>query len=297
VDAASVIRLIVLSAIWGGSFLFMRIAAPVLGTVVLAEVRGILASLFLLIVGWALRRPLDARRHWKHFLILGLVNSALPFLLFSFAAQTLSASVMSILNATAPIWGAIIGALWTRRVPSGPTALGLLLGVAGVALLVGTDQLTLQPGAAAAIAAALLGALSYGIATNYAKSATAVEPFANALGSMWAAAILVAPAIPFAPPVASPGAGVMAAAAALGIVCSGMAYLLYFRLVKDMGATSALTVTFLIPVFGVLWGNLFLSEAVRWNTIVGAGIIIVGTALATNFNLLALMRQRAGRRA
>ena len=296
-DAASFIRLVVLSAIWGGSFLFLRIAAPVFGPVVLTELRAAFAALFLLIVGWTLRRPLDAGKHWKHFLILGLFNSALPFLLFSFAAKTLSASVMSILNATAPIWGAIIGALWMRQSPSGRTVLGLLLGVAGVSLLVGGDQLTVQPGATTAIAAALLATFSYGIATNYAQTATAVEPFANAHGSMWAAAILVAPATPFSPLVASPGAGVIAAAVALGIVCSGMAYQIYFRLVKDVGATSALTVTFLIPVFGVLWGSLFLSEVVRWNTIVGAGVIIAGTALVTNFNPLALMRQKASDRA
>ena len=296
-DAASFIRLFALSAIWGGSFLFMRIAAPVLGPAVLTELRVASAALFLLVVGWTLRRPLEAGQHWKHFLILGLFNAALPNLLFSFAAKTLSASVMSILNATAPIWGAIIGALWMRQPPSGRTVLGLLLGVAGVGLLVGADRLSLQPGAATAIVAALLGAFSFGIATNYARTATAVEPFANAHGSMWAAAILVAPAIPFSPLVASPGAGVMAAAVALGIVCSGVAYLLYFRLIKDVGATSALTVTFLIPVFGVLWGSLFLSEAVRWNTIVGAGIIIVGTALVTNFNPLALLRRQAAGRA
>jgi len=296
-DTASFIRLVVLSAIWGGSFLFLRIAAPVLGPVILAELRAAFAALFLLIVAWTLRKPLDAGKHWKHFLILGLFNSALPFLLFSFAAKTLTASVMSILNATAPIWGAIIGAVWMRQSPSGRTMLGLLLGVAGVSLLVGGDQLTVQPGATTAIAAALLAAFFYGIATNYAKTATAVEPFANAHGSMWAAAILIAPATPFSPLIASPGAGVIAAAAALGIVCSGMAYLLYFRLIKDVGATSALTVTFLIPVFGVLWGSLFLSEAVRWNTIVGAGIIIVGTALVTNFNPLALMRKKAAGRA
>src|SRR3990172_10369345 len=179
-DAASFIRLFALSAIWGGSFLFMRIAAPVLGPAVLTELRVASAALFLLIVAWTLRKPLDAGKHWKHFLILGLFNSALPFLLFSFAAKTLTASVMSILNATAPIWGAIIGAVWMRQSPSGRTMLGLLLGVAGVGLLVGGDQLTAQPGATSAIAAALLAAFFYGIAPNYSKTATAVEPFANA---------------------------------------------------------------------------------------------------------------------
>ena len=293
-DAASFIRLVVLSAIWGSSFLFMRIAVPVLGPVVLTELRVAFAALFLAIVGWILRRPLHAGRHWKHFLILGLFNSALPFLLFNFAAQTLSASLMSILNATAPIWGAIIGAVWMRRFPSGQTVLGLLMGVAGVSLLVGFDPVILQPGADLAVAAALLASVLYGIVTNYAKRAIAAEPFANAHGSMWAAAILVAPATPFAPLAASPGAGVLAAAVTLGIVCSGMANLLYFRLIKDVGATPALTVTFLIPVFGVLWGRLFLSEALHWNTVAGAGIIIVGTALVTNFNPLVMMRRKAG---
>lgn len=292
-DVASSFRLVVLSAIWGASFLFLRIAAPVLGPVLLTESRLIFGALFLFVVGTALRRPIDAAKHWKHFLVLGLFNSALPFLLFSFAATALPASVMSILNATAPIWGAVIAAVWTRRLPSGQTVLGLLLGVAGVGLLVGFDQLTVQPGVTTAIEAALLAAFSYGIATNYAKAAKAVEPFANAHGSMWAAAILVAPVATYSPPMASPGAGVIAAAAALGIVCSGGGYLLYFRLIKDVGATSALTVTFLIPVFGVLWGSLFLAEAVRWNTIAGAGIVIAGTAVVTNFNPLALMRRKA----
>ena len=281
-DRASFFRLVLLSAIWGGSFLFMRIAAPVLGPVVLTELRVALAAVFLAIVGWMLRRPLDALRHWKHFLVLGLFNSALPFLLFSFAAQTLSASVMAILNATAPIWGAIIGAVLMRRLPSGQTVVGLVMGVAGVSLLVGLDPLTLEPGAGLAVAAALLASFLYGMVTNYAKRATGVEPFANAHGSMWVAAILVAPAIPFSPPVAPPGAGVIAAAVALGVVCSGMAYQLYFRLIRDVGATSALTVTFLVPVFGVLWGKLFLSEAVHWNMVVGAVVIIFGTALVSN---------------
>ncbi|OGA19085.1 MAG: hypothetical protein A3H32_00805 [Betaproteobacteria bacterium RIFCSPLOWO2_02_FULL_63_19] len=292
-DAASFARLIALSAIWGGSYLFMRIAAPVLGAVVLTALRVFFAALFLLIVGMVLRKRLEAHKHWKPFLILGLFNSALPFVLLGFAAKTLSASVLSILNATAPLWGAIIGAVWMRQIPSLRTVCGLLLGVAGVGVLVGGDRLSVQPGALEAIAAALLAAFSYSIATHYAKTVKGVEPFANAHGSMWAATILVAPATVFSSMNASPGPGALAAALTLGIVCSGFGYLLFFRLVKDVGATSTLTVTFLIPVFGVLWGTLFLAEAVRWNTIAGAAIIIVGTGLVTNFNPRALMRRRA----
>ena len=289
----SLARLLALSAIWGASFLFMRMGAPVLGPTWLIGSRVLLAALFLALVGAVLRKPLDARRNALHYLVLGLFNSALPFLLFAIAARTLSASLLSILNATAPIWGAVIGALWTRSALPARSLLGLALGVAGVALLVGFDPSTLRQGAPLAIALGLAATLSYGVATNYAKSARKVDPFANAHGSMWAATLLIAPLAPFAPPVAMPDTTIALAVIALGIVCSGIAYLLYFRLVADIGAASALTVTFLVPVFGVLWGHLFLGEPLGWNTLVGALVVIVGTALVTGFSPATLLRRPA----
>ena len=289
--AASLVRLLALSAIWGASFLFMRMGAPVLGPVLLIGCRVLSAALFLAVVGALLRKPLDARRHAVHYLVLGLFNSALPFLLFAFAARTLSASLLSILNATAPIWGAVIGAAWTRTALSAKSLLGLALGVAGVALLVGFDPSTLREGAPLAIALALAASFSYGIATNYAKSAKKVEPFANAHGSMWGATLLIAPAVPFAPPTSMPTATIALAVLALGVLCSGVAYLLYFRLIADIGAASALTVTFLVPVFGVLWGHAILGEPLGWNTLAGAAIVIVGTALVTGFSVNALFRR------
>jgi drug/metabolite transporter (DMT)-like permease len=284
VDAASLFRLIALAAIWGASFLFTRISVPILGPTLLVEWRMGLAALLLGGISLLFNRRLDVKAHWKYFLVLGLFNSALPFLLFGFAAQTVSASLLSILNATAPIWGAIIAAVWTRHALSGKTIFGLCLGVAGVAILVGFDEVTLRPGAGVAIAAALCASFLYGIASTYAKAAKAVEPFANAHGSMWAAALLIAPAVPFFPASAVPGVGIMVAVLALGILCTGIAYLLYFRLVADLGAASALTVTFLIPVFGVLWGFLFLGEAVGWHTVAGSVTVIIGTALVTGFS-------------
>ena len=290
---ASLVRLLALSAIWGASFLFMRMGAPVLGPTLLIGCRVLFAAVFLAIVGAVLRKPLDVRRNAWHYLVLGLFNSALPFLLFAFAARTLSASLLSILNATAPIWGAVIGAVWTRTALPAKSLLGLALGVAGVALLVGVDPSTLRDGAPLAIALGLAASFSYGIATNYAKSARKVEPFANAHGSMWAATLMIAPAVPFAPPAATPTLAVALAVLALGVVCSGIAYLLYFRLVADLGAASALTVTFLIPVFGVLWGHAILGEPVGWNTAAGALVVIVGTALVTGFSAKALFRRPA----
>jgi drug/metabolite transporter (DMT)-like permease len=269
----------------------MRVGVPVLGPVLLIALRVGLAALFLCAVGLILNKRLNLRANWRHYLVLGLFNSALPFLLFAFAARTLSASLLSILNATAPIWGAVIGALWTRTALSPRAMLGLALGVAGVALLVGFDPSTLRAGAPLAIVLALAAAVSYGIATNYAKSARKVEPFANAHGSMWAATLLIAPALRFVPPAALPSLTIALAVLALGVVCSGIAYLLYFRLIADIGAASALTVTFLVPVFGVLWGHLFLGEPLGWNTAVGALVVIVGTALVTGFSPSALWRR------
>jgi len=282
-STASAARLLALAAIWGGSFLFMRIAAPVLGPVRLIAWRVVLAAAFLACLAWLWRRSPDARRHWRHYLILGACNSALPFLLFAFAAQTLSASLLSILNATAPIFAASIAALGARTLPAPRVVAGLFLGVAGVAILASFDAMMVEPGAVVALAAGLGGSVSYGIASIYAKAAPGVEPFANALGSMGAASVMLVPLVPFFPAHAAPGPLVVLSVAALGVLCSGVAYLLYFRLIADLGPASALTVTFLIPVFGVLWGALFLHESVGVHTLAGAVIVVVGTVLVTGF--------------
>jgi len=282
-SSANLFRLILLAAIWGGSFLFMRIAAPVLGAAVLIEFRVLAAAIFLAVIGVFLKKSLDWRQHWKHYFILGLFNSALPFLMFAFAARTLSASLLAVLNATTPLWGTLIGAIWTRHMVSPKVLLGLVMGACGVALLVGFDHISSKPGAGIAIAAVLFASFNYGIASNYAKQAKAVEPFANAHGSMWTSSILVLPALAFFPMQGEPTIGIAGAALALGILCSAIAYLIYFHLIQEVGPSSALTVTFLSPLFGILWGMLFLNETVGWYTFVGAAIVITGTALVTGF--------------
>jgi drug/metabolite transporter (DMT)-like permease len=224
--------------------------------------------------------------------VLGIFNAALPFMLFGFAALALTASVLSILNATAPIWGAIIGAVWLRQPLSSRTVLGLGLGVMGVGLIVGLDHVTAQPGAGLAITAVILATFCYGIATNYAKKLTSLDSFSNAHGSMWAASLFIVPALPFASISSTPSMGVMLAVVALGVICTGIAFLMYFRLIQDIGGTSTLTVTFLIPVFGILWGHLFLDEVVTVTMIAGSLIVIMGTALTTGFNPIALLKPR-----
>lgn len=290
-NVASFVRLLVLAAIRGGSFIFTRISSPVLGPVILIECRIGLAAIFLMIVAMFLHKPLTIKQHWRHYLTLGIFNGAAPLLLFAFAAQTLTASTLSILNATSPLWGAVIGAVWHRHLPNKRAVLGLLLGTLGVALVVGVNHLTDQHGAGIAIAAVLLAAFSYGIATNYAKVAKSVDSFANAHGSMWAAGLLIAPTVPFASVTMSPGPGIMLAVVALGIICTGVAFLLYFRLIQDIGGTSALTVTFLIPVFGILFGKIFLDEIITPGMIAGSCIILVGTAFVTGFNPAVLLQR------
>jgi len=280
---ANLLRLILLAAIWGGSFLFMRISAPVLGPAVLIELRVLFAALFLAGVGLVLKKRLHLRAHWKHYFILGFFNSALPFLLFAFAARTLSASVLSVLNATAPMWGALLGAVWSRQNVGLRSGAGLVLGTVGVALLVGFDHVAARPGAGIAVAAALLAAFSYSVASLYARSAKSVEPFANAHGTMWTSALMVLPVLPLFPIAGDFTPGIAAAVLALGVLCSGIAYILYFRLIEEVGTTSALTVTFLNPVFGILWGALFLHETIGWYTLLGSAIVLVGTALVTGF--------------
>lgn len=288
-SAGSIVRLLSLAAIWGASFLFMRLGVPELGPAWLMFGRVFTAALFLALAALAFKRQLPLRQYAGHFMLLSFFNTALPFLLFAYAAQTLTASLLAVLNATAPLWGALIGWVFFRQPMSGKLALGLLLGVSGVAILVGFDAMLADSAALVAIAAAAAAACCYGIATWYTRLAKPVPAFINAHGSMWAASLWLLPLLWIIPlPVSAPSTASLLAVLTLGIICTGVAYLLYFRLVQDLGATPTLTVTFLIPVFGVLWGHLFLQETVGWHTLFGAAIVIAGTMLVTGFSVSAL---------
>ncbi|GAB4171800.1 MAG: DMT family transporter [Rhodocyclaceae bacterium] len=281
-DSGNRIRLVVLSAIWGASFLFIRIAAPVLGAVPLMALRVAIAAVVLAAAARVVSRPLPLRGNARYFLMLGALNSALPFVLFAFAAKTLTASLMSILNATAPAFGALIAAVGARRLPSLRVSAGLVAGISGVAILAGGGSGAAQAAFLPAIAAVLAAACCYALAGFYARSAgAAVEPFCAAHGSMWAATLWLAPPALFLAPAGPIGNGVWIAVALLGAVCTAFAYALYFRLLRDVGPASALTVTFLIPVFGVLWGVIFLDEPLGWHMLAGAVLVLAGTAAVT----------------
>ncbi|HEU4352559.1 MAG TPA: DMT family transporter [Burkholderiales bacterium] len=269
-------RLVSLAAIWGASFLFNRITAPVLGPVLTAELRTLIAGLAL--AAWFTFSGFDPqwRRWWRQYIVVGILSSAVPFLLWAYAALALPAGLLSVLNATSPMWGALCSAFLLGERLHGKRILGLALGFFGVALVTrptGEDALYLP-----AIIGALAAAFCYGLAAAYMKRwASNVPSRGMAVGTQLVAGTLLIPFIPLWPPAVAPTPLIAASMLALGLVCGAIAYLLYFRLIADIGATGALTVTYLIPVFGVLWGAVFLGETVTLLMLAGVALVIAGT--------------------
>lgn len=281
-----VVELVLLAALWGASFLFMRLGAVDFGPLALVFLRvaGAAAVLWPLA---ALRGESAAlRRHWRAIAMVGIVNSAAPFLLYMVAVLVLSAGLASIFNATAPLWAAVVAWAWLGEQPSRSRLLGLAIGFAGVAGL-GLHNASFKTGAhgispALGTAACIAATLCYGVGANLAKRYLAgVPPLAVAAGSqLWAAAVTLPLAL-LAWPAVPPGPIAWAGVAALAFACTGLAYLLYFRLIAHAGPANAIAVTYLIPVFAVLWGAMFLGEQVTAAMVAGCGVILLGTALAT----------------
>lgn len=271
------LELLVLAAIWGASFLFMRVAAPELGPLALIEIRVAIAALFLAGALAAKGGFGSLKGRAVPLAFVGVLNSALPFSLFAFAALSLPAGYNSVLNATVPLFGALVAYLWLREATSPRKLVGLAIGFAGVVLLV-WSKLTLD-GSRAAVLAGLAAALAYGIAAHYTKRRLAgVEPLAIAAGSQIAASVLLLPFALATWPEVAPSRAAWLATLVLGVVCTGVAYILYFRLIAHVGPARAILVTYLIPVFGLLWGALFLDERITLPTVLGCAVIFMGTA-------------------
>jgi drug/metabolite transporter (DMT)-like permease len=282
VKTADLSELVGLAALWGASFLFMRLGAAEFGPVALAAVRVAGAALVLLpLLRW--RGQLgELRRHWRSIFVVGITNSALPFLCFSYAALSITAGLSSIFNASTPLFAAVLGWLWLKDRPSGPRIAGLAIGFAGV-LGLAWEKASFKPGGSGwAIVACLAAAMLYGLSANFTKRRLqGVAPLAVAAGSQLSAALVLAlPALWWWPAV-MPSARAWAMVALLATLCTGVAYLMYFRLIAHIGPANAITVTFLIPAFAVLWGWLFLAEPLTAAMAVGCAVILLGTALAT----------------
>ncbi|MBA3506244.1 MAG: DMT family transporter [Betaproteobacteria bacterium] len=277
----SFLLLATLAALWGGSFAFMRYAVPALGPVPLAFARVSLAAVVLLAIALARVPARDIRARWRDLLVIGTLNSALPFSLFCFAEQYVTASTAAILNATSPFFGAAAAAIWLAEPLSTNKLGGMFVGFAGVVVLVGGHLDSLSRPVVLAIAACLVASLCYGLGGVYVKRRMqGVSSMALACGSQLAAAIVLAPALPFTV-VPGPITPLVAAnVVALALGSTAVAYLIYFKLIADIGPSRALTVTFLIPLFGVAWGVIFLGEAVTPEMAGGGALIVAGTALA-----------------
>lgn len=273
-----VLELLLLAAIWGSSFLFMRVVAPELPPAALVEIRVVIAAVFM--TSWlALRGELGLLRgRMRELVFLGAINSALPFTLFAFATGTLPAGLSSVLNATTPMFAVIVGFLWMREKLAPERALGLAIGFAGLVLLV-AHKLSLA-GDRTAVLAGLLAAACYGFSTHYTrKYLSGVSALTLSAGSLIGASIVLLPFSLTSLPAAAPSGKALFFAALLGILCTGVAYLLYFRLLRNVGPTRAVMVTYLIPVFGVAWGALFLDERLTLQMLAGGATVLVGTML------------------
>jgi drug/metabolite transporter (DMT)-like permease len=276
------IDFLLLAALWGASFLFMRIAVPAFGPLAIADLRTAVAALVLLsLLVW--RGGVDQLApNAGRLLVLGAFNSAIPFVLFAYATLSITAGLAAILNATVPLFAALVAWLWLRDRLTWLQWLGLAIGFAGV-LWLSSENASFKPGGSGwAIIAALLASLSYGLSGNLAKRYFShIRPLAVAAGSQISAAALLLPLTIVSWPDAAPEPTDWLSVIALGVFCTGVAYALYFRLIARIGPAKTMAVPFLIPAFAMLWGALFLSEEITARMLAGCVVILTGTALAT----------------
>ena len=286
------IELLILSAIWGGSFLFMRVAVPETGSLALAALRMCIAGIILFPFFWHFARKrqntpfsphADNKTITKHVWLVAIINSAIPMMLFAFAASNLDAGFASILNATTPLWGALIGALFFTTQLTRSAIAGLAVGFIGVVVL-SWDKLNMDAGnQLIAVLSIVLATCFYGIGTNYSKRfLVGVKPMFIASASLFWGSVFMLPLLIYT---ISDFIGISLkawlATIALGSVATGFAYVFFYRIVEHSGPTKAMMVTYLIPVFGVMFGNIFLKEQITANMFYGAGLILFGVALTT----------------
>ena len=275
-------ELLALAALWGASFLFTRMSAGEFGPVALVALRVGGAALFLLPLLLMRGQGAELRRHWRAIGVVGLTNSALPFLCFAYAALSITAGLSAIFNAAAPLFGALIAWLWLKDRLTPPRILGLAIGFAGV-LWLAWSKASFKPGGSGwAIGACVASTVLYGWSANYAKQRLAgVAPIAVAAGSQLSAALVLALPAALWWPQTAPSGTAWLTAALLAVLCTGVAYVMYFRLIANVGPANAIAVTFLVPAFAVLWGWALLDERLTAAMLIGCTVILIGTALAT----------------
>jgi drug/metabolite transporter (DMT)-like permease len=277
-----------LGAVWGAAFLFIRVAVPALGPFLLVELRVVLAA----------GRVPKIRSRWRSFLILGFFNAAVPFSLISTAEIYLTASLAAILNSTTVMFTAMVAAVWMGEALTARKLFGIVLGIFGVTVLVGWDPLPLNGAVLLAVVAMLVASLSYALGATYAKqSFSGIPPIGMAIGQLTAATVLLLPLSVVSVPEQAPSLTVALCVLGLALLSTVVAYLIYFRLIHNVGPTSTTTVTLLVPVFGLLFGVLLLDEPFGLGTLAGLVTILFSVVLITGLKLSAISRQRPARKA
>lgn len=265
--------------------MFARLGATEFGALPTAGLRVTVAALFLLPLLLARGLLPELWKDWHRIFLLGMLNSGIPFALYAFAVLSISTGLSSLLNATVPLFGAVVAWAWLKDRPHASKAIGLVIGFVGVALLA-WDKASFKPDASGvssglAVLACLGACLCYGISASFTKRyLSGRSPLVIATGSQIGAALGLALPTVLLWPARVPGPSAWLAVLAIGVLCTGIAYVLYFRLIDRVGAAASLTVTFLIPVFAVIYGLLFLGESVTLWMLLCAAIILFGTALS-----------------
>lgn len=283
-------ELLFLGGIWGASFILIKWAAPELGVFALVEIRALGATLMLIPFVYMKRQQNDLFQYWPQLLIVGVLNTALPFCLFNYSLLHIEAGLAAILNGTAPMFGVLVAYLYVKETIGWWGLIGMLMGFAGV-VLISYDQSTAADASLLPILSILLATLCYGIAASYLKAKLShVKPFAIAGGSQFFAALVLLPFALVNLPETMPSAQAMSSALVLAFVCTGLAYVLYFDLIAKIGASKAITVGYLVPLFGVFWGYIILDESLSTKELFGGGLVLLGVMLATN--ILAKLRRK-----
>jgi drug/metabolite transporter (DMT)-like permease len=282
VNAANIAKLLILGALWGGSFLFMRAAAPEFGPVALIAVRMTLAAAILLAVLHVRGGVRPVFTHARPLIVVGVLNSALPFCLLAYATLYVTAGFAAVLNGTTPFFAAIVARMWLKAPLTRARVAGLVIGFGGVLVLV-WGKVSFKPGGSGlAIVAGLFASLCYGIAASYTRRRLPDVPaLAIAAGSMAWGAVCLLPLAAFLLPHAPPSPRAWGMLGGLSLFSTAVAYVLYFHLLARLGPTGAVAVTFLIPAFAMAWGWMFLGEAVTGSMALGTAIVLAGTGLTS----------------
>ena len=275
-------ELLLLSAIWGSSFLFLRIASPAFGPIFLIEMRVLSGLLVLLPVFLVMGKYQEFQLHWKMILLVSLLNMAIPFCFFAYSAVNMGAGLLSIMNATVPIFTAMVGFLYFRQRLSQLGFAGLAVGLLGVAILMSESRDETGITSDLAIPSALFASILYGIAINLAAhKLQGVSGITITTGSLFFSSIILLPLAIISRPDVIPEGVIWLSVLSLGIVCTGFGYVLFYRLIGKIGSQRAITTTYLIPLFSIFWGSLILGETLTASMFLGGVTILLGVALTT----------------